>query len=98
MNILNIAQIILSLLIIILVTLQVSKASNGISGLMGASFSKPQNKSRVDKTAKIMITLILFFLALSFYSSYNESKKNRSVVNTEQTISIPNGETNDKNK
>lgn len=81
MSFLNIFQIIVCVLIIILVTMQVSKSSNGISGLMGASFSKNKTNIPIEKSQKLVFILILIFLGFSFYYSFNKSQEYKSVIN-----------------
>jgi len=81
MSFLNIFQIIVCILIIVLVTMQVSKSSNGISGLMGASFSKNKTNMPIEKSQKIVFILVLIFMGFSFFYSFNKSQEYKSVIN-----------------
>lgn len=84
MNFISILQLISAIVIIILVLFQVNKDSSGLAGLMGSVNSAPK-KNSIDKSTKYMFVIILFFIGISFYSSYQKSEKYESVIKVEVT-------------
>lgn len=84
MSVLTIMQITSSILIILFVLFQVSKDASGLAGLMGGSSSGQNKKSNIDKSTKYMLFLILFFIGISFFSSYQKSLNYKSIIITEE--------------
>jgi protein translocase SecG subunit len=82
MHYIMILQIIVAFLILGLVTFQVTKDSSGLSGLMGNSSSASKN-NKIDKPTKYMFLIIMFFIGISFYISYERSETYESVIKQE---------------
>lgn len=86
MTLINAVQIGIAILVIFLVTVQVKKDASGLAGLMGNSTTNNKNvSSKLDKSTKYMLILVLGFIFLSFGLSYQQSLKSQSVV-TEKRI------------
>lgn len=86
MDKITIIQIISAILVILLVLFQVSKEASGLAGLMGSTSNGQNKKESIDKSTKYMLCLILFFIGISFYSSYQKSQSYKSVVSEEVSI------------